>query len=73
MKTDIVIDGDSTTVGRLLHEADDVESVIESDNRTLRFKVKDGDKNIEITVDANTASLKVNDADETQTDSLDIK
>lgn len=73
MKTDIVIDGDSTTVGRLLHEADDVESVIESDNRTLRFKVKEGDKNIEITVDANTASLKVNDADETQTDSLDIK
>lgn len=73
MKTDIVIDGDSTTVGRLLHEADDVESVIESDNRTLRFKVKDGDKNIEITVDANTASLKVNDADETQTDSLDME
>lgn len=73
MKTDIVIDGDSTTVGRLLHEADDVESVIESDNRTLRFNVKDGDKNIEITVDANTASLKVNNADETQTDSLDIK
>lgn len=73
MKTDIVIDGDSTTVGRLLHEADDVESVIESDNRTLRFKVKEGDKNIEITVDANTASLKVNDADETQTDSLDME
>ncbi|OUO22200.1 hypothetical protein B5F90_04745 [Alistipes sp. An31A] len=68
MKTDIVIDGDSTTVGRLLHESDDVESVVDADNRTLRLNLKNGDRNIEITVDANTKTLQVREA-EPQTDS----
>ena len=68
MKTDIVIDGDSTTVGRLLHESDDVESVVDADNRTLRLNLKNGDRNIEITVDGNTKTLQVREA-EPQTDS----
>lgn len=63
MKTDIVIDGDSTTVGRLLHESDDVESVVDADNRTLRLNLKNGDRNIEITVDANTKTLQVREAE----------
>lgn len=63
MKTDIVIDGDSTTVGRLLHESDDVESVVDADNRTLRLNVKNGDRNIEITVDGNTKTLQVREAE----------
>ena len=63
MKTDIVIDGDSPTVGRLLHESDDVESVVDADNRTLRLNLKNGDRNIEITVDANTKTLQVREAE----------
>lgn len=63
LKTDIVIDGDSTTVGRLLHESDDVESVVDADNRTLRLNLKNGDRNIEITVDANTKTLQVREAE----------
>lgn len=63
MKTDIVIDGDSTTVGRLLHESDDVESVVDADNRTLRLNLKNGDRNIEITVDGNTKTLQVREAE----------
>ena len=63
MKTDIVIDGDSTTVGRLLHESDDVESVVDADNRTLRLNLKNGDRNIEITVDDNTKTLQVREAE----------
>ena len=57
------IDGDSTTVGRLLHESDDVESVVDADNRTLRLNLKNGDRNIEITVDANTKTLQVREAE----------
>ena len=60
---DIVIDGDSTTVGRMLHESDDVESVVDADNRTLRLNLKNGDRNIEITVDANTKTLQVREAE----------
>lgn len=63
LKTDIVIDGDSTTVGRLLHESDDVESVVDADNRTLRLNLKNGDRNIEITVDGNTKTLQVREAE----------
>ena len=63
MKTDIVIDGDSTTVGRLLHESDDVESVVDADNRTLRLNLNKRDRNIENTVDDNTKTLQVREAE----------
>ena len=53
----IVIDGDTTTLERLLEDYDD-ESVIEEGRKTLHISVPS--KSIDITVDKNRGSLHVN-------------
>ena len=56
-RSEIVIDGDTTTLERLLEDYDD-ESVIEEGRKTLHIAVPS--KSIDITVDKNRGSLHVN-------------
>ena len=56
-RSEIVIDGDTTTLERLLEDYDD-ESVIEEGRKTLHIAVPS--KSIDITVDKNQGRLRVN-------------
>ena len=56
-RSEIVIDGDTTTLERLLEDYDD-ESVIEEGRKTLHIAVPS--RSIDITVDKNRGSLHVN-------------
>ncbi len=57
MKTEVVIDGDTTTLHRLLEDDDRIEAVLDNDTKTLRISVPE--KQIDITVDKDKASLTV--------------
>ena len=56
-QSEIVIDGDTTTLERLLEDYDD-ESVIEEGRKTLHISVPS--KSIDITVDKKQGELRVN-------------
>lgn len=57
MKTDVVIDGDTTTVGRLLQENRELESVLELDPKSVHISVPS--KNIDITVKEDSSALRM--------------
>lgn len=57
MKTDVVIDGDSTTVERLIRENRELESVLEVEPKSVHISVPD--KNIDITVKRDSAALRI--------------
>lgn len=57
MQTEVVLDGDSTTVGNLLRDHERVESVLNTEEHTLRISVPD--RHIDISVDKNNASVTV--------------
>ena len=61
LQTDVVIDGDTTTLRDILENDDPIEAV-ESGNRTLRISVPD--RQIDITVDKDEASLTVEETPE---------
>ena len=61
LQTDVVIDGDTTTLRDILENDDPIEAV-ESCNRTLRISVPD--RQIDITVDKDEASLTVEETPE---------
>lgn len=57
MRTDVVIEGDTTTLQRLIEDDERIEAVLDDDTKTLRISVPD--KQIDITVDKDKASLTV--------------
>lgn len=62
MQTEVVLDGDSTTVGNLLRDHERVESVLNTEEHTLRISVPD--RHIDISVDKNNASVTVTEEDD---------
>lgn len=62
MKTDVVIDGDTTTVRQLIENDEQIEAVLENNTKTLRISVPD--KQIDITVGKDKAALSVHEAQE---------
>ena len=62
MQTEVVLDGDSTTVGNLLRDHERVESVLNTEEHTLRISVPD--RHIDISVDKNTASVTVTEEED---------
>jgi len=54
MKTDVVVDGDTTTVRRLLRERRDLESIVELDPQSVHVTVPD--KQIDITIERNSSA-----------------
>lgn len=57
MKTDVVIDGDSTTVGRLIRENGELESVLEVEPKSVHISVPS--KNIDITLHKDSVTRRV--------------
>lgn len=62
MQTEVVLDGDSTTVGNLLRDHERVESVLNTEEHTLRISVPD--RHIDISVDKNNASVTVTEEED---------
>lgn len=62
MQTEVVLDGDSTTVGNLLRDHERVESVPNTEEHTLRISVPD--RHIDISVDKNNASVTVTEEED---------
>ncbi|WP_279183022.1 PspC domain-containing protein [Alistipes finegoldii] len=62
MQTEVVLDGDSTTVGNLLRDHEHVESVLNTEEHTLRISVPD--RHIDISVDKNNASVTVTEEED---------
>ncbi len=62
MQTEVVLDGDSTTVGNLLRDRERVESVLNTEEHTLRISVPD--RHIDISVDKNNASVTVTEEED---------
>ncbi len=58
----MVLDGDSTTVGNLLRDHERVESVLNTEEHTLRISVPD--RHIDISVDKNNASVTVTEEED---------
>lgn len=61
MESNVVIDGDTTSLRSLLEDDDRIETVLDNDTKTLRISVPD--KQIDITVDKDKASLTVKKTD----------
>ncbi len=57
MKTDVVIDGDSTTVERLIRDDREIESVLEVEPKSIHIRVPE--KHIDITVKRDSAALRI--------------
>lgn len=62
MQTEVVLDGDSPTVGNLLRDHERVESVLNTEEHTLRISVPD--RHIDISVDKNNASVTVTEEED---------
>ena len=62
MQTEVVLDGDSTTVGNLLRDRERVESVLNTEEHTLRISVPD--RHIDISVDKNNAAVTVTEEED---------
>ena len=62
MQTEVVLDGDSTTGGNLLRDHERVESVLNTEEHTLRISVPD--RHIDISVDKNNASVTVTEEED---------
>ena len=62
MQTEVVLDGDATTVGNLLRDHERVESVLNTEEHTLRISVPD--RHIDISVDKNNASVTVTEEED---------
>lgn len=62
MQTEVVLDGDSTTMGNLLRDHERVESVLNTEEHTLRISVPD--RHIDISVDKNNASVTVTEEED---------
>lgn len=62
IQTEVVLDGDSTTVGNLLRDHERVESVLNTEEHTLRISVPD--RHIDISVDKNNASVTVTEEED---------
>lgn len=62
MQTEVVLDGDSATVGNLLRDHERVESVLNTEEHTLRISVPD--RHIDISVDKNNASVTVTEEED---------
>ncbi len=62
MQTEVVLDGDSTTVGNLLRDHERVESVLNTEEHTLRISVPD--RHIDISVDKDNASVTVTEEED---------
>lgn len=60
MQTDVVINGDTTSVRQLLEDDDRIEAVLDKEAHTLRISVPD--KQIDISVDKEKASVTVDNA-----------
>lgn len=56
MKTDVVIDGDSTTVERLIREDGQIESVLEAEPKSVRICIPG--RNIDIRMNRDSAALR---------------
>lgn len=61
MKTDVVIDGDSTTVERLIRDNRELESVLEVEPKSVHISVPS--KNIDIRVNRDSAALRIGASD----------
>ena len=62
MQTEVVLDGDSTTVGNLLRDHERVESVLNTEEHTLRISVPD--RHIDISVGENNAAGPVTEEED---------
>ncbi|MEG0789352.1 MAG: PspC domain-containing protein [Alistipes sp.] len=72
MKTEFVINDDTTSMAKMMNDetisaiGEQVEATIDEDGHTMHISVPS--KNIDITVDKNTASVKVSDTEATKKD-----
>lgn len=64
MSTDVVIDGDTTTLRRLIDTDDErIKTVLDDETKTLRISVPD--HQLDITVDGRSASISIDEGDAT--------